>query len=186
MFGVRLVAAFGVRDARKAPTDVFLVALRDAGGYLAQRVYGVGVEDKADFGAAFSQGAGDGFGDEDFAQVAGVDVAGDAYTTDDHVRAVSQLFGDFSVSPSRVRGFGSFGAPHQVGFSGGRPGLTGDLDVDDFVLRRAAGRGNNDFLSDAAFEDRAADRRGVGELAALRVGFVGPDDLEGPLFVFVD
>src|ERR671917_466560 len=55
-------------------------------------------------------------------------------------------------------------------FSGlGRSGpaaLARDLDIDDLVLRRAAG---------------GADGRGVGELAVRRVGLVGPDDLEGPL-----
>src|ERR671916_2198866 len=70
-------------------------------------------------------------------------------------------------------------------FSGlGRSGpaaLARDLDVDDLVLRRAAGGCDGHLVPHLAPEDGAADGRGVGELAVRRVGLVGPDDLEGPL-----
>src|ERR687893_1025212 len=70
-------------------------------------------------------------------------------------------------------------------FSGlGRSGpaaLARDLDVDDLVLRRAAGGGDVHLVPHLAPEDGAADGRGVGELAVRGVRLVGADDLEGPL-----
>src|SRR5215207_1225410 len=78
MLGVGDVATLGVRDVREAVADVFLVALGDAWGYLTQRVDRVRVKDETDLFAALPQSVRDRFGDEDLAQVAGVDVTRDA------------------------------------------------------------------------------------------------------------
>src|SRR5215203_5023658 len=85
VLGVGDVAALGVRYVREAVADVFLVALGDAWGYLAQRVDRVRVEDETDFFAALAQSVGDRLGDEDLAQIAGVDVTRDADAAHDHV-----------------------------------------------------------------------------------------------------
>src|ERR671917_1544992 len=70
------------------------------------------------------------------------------------------------VSGSSVRGGGT---------------LARHLDVDDLELRRAAGCGDRNLLAHLLLEHSAADRRGMGELPASRVGLVGADDLERPL-----
>src|SRR5215203_251883 len=59
--------------------------------------------------------------------------------------------------------------------------LAGRLDIDDLVLRRAAGGGYHDLLPHLPLEDRPAYRRSVAELPARRVRLVGADDLERPL-----
>src|ERR687889_639797 len=59
--------------------------------------------------------------------------------------------------------------------------LAGRLDVDDLVLRRAAGGGDHDLLPHFPLEYGPADRGGVAELPARRVRLVGADDLERPL-----
>src|SRR5829696_712940 len=59
--------------------------------------------------------------------------------------------------------------------------LAGRLDVDDLVLRRAAGGGDHDLLPHFPLEDGPAYRGGVAELPARRVRLVGADDLERPL-----
>src|SRR5918998_4287429 len=46
VLGVGLVATFGVRDAREAVADVALEVRGDAGGYLAQGIYRVRVEEE--------------------------------------------------------------------------------------------------------------------------------------------
>src|SRR3712207_1176987 len=71
----------------------------------------------------------------------------------------------------------------ESGRSGPRaPGaLAGRLDVDDLVLRRAAGGGYHDLLPHLPLEYGPAYRGGVAELPARRVRLVGADDLERPL-----
>src|SRR5918997_5944884 len=59
--------------------------------------------------------------------------------------------------------------------------LARDLDVDDLVLRRAAGSGDRDLLAHLLLEHGAAHGRGVGKLPAPWVGLVGAHDLERPL-----
>src|SRR5215213_4990949 len=59
--------------------------------------------------------------------------------------------------------------------------LAGRLDVDDLVLRRAAGGGYHDLLPHLPLEYGPANRGGVAELPARRVRLVGADDLERPL-----
>src|ERR671918_2447684 len=59
--------------------------------------------------------------------------------------------------------------------------LAGRLDVDDLVLRRAAGGGDHDLLPHLPLEHGPAHRRGVAELPARRVRLVGADDLKRPL-----
>src|SRR4028119_1756044 len=65
-------------------------------------------------------------------------------------------------------------------------GLARRLDVDDLVLRGAARGRDRNLLADLAPENRAADRRGVGEVAAPRIRLVGAHDLEGALLAAVD
>src|ERR671910_1596616 len=67
--------------------------------------------------------------------------------------------------------------------SGSRaPGaLAGRLDVDDLVLRRAAGGRYHDLLPHLPLEYGPSHRGGVAELPARRVRLVGADDLERPL-----
>src|SRR5215212_3234762 len=62
--------------------------------------------------------------------------------------------------------------------------LAGRLDVDDLVLRRAAGGGYHDLLPHLPLEYGPAYRGGVAELPARRVRLVGADDLERPLLPF--
>src|ERR687897_1579919 len=71
----------------------------------------------------------------------------------------------------------------ESGRSGSRSpdALAGRLDVDDLVLRRAAGGGDHDLLPHFPLEYGPADRGGVAELPARRVRLVGADDLERPL-----
>src|SRR5918993_5114569 len=71
----------------------------------------------------------------------------------------------------------------ESGRSGSRSpdALAGRLDVDDLVLRRAAGGGDHDLLPHLPFEYRLAHRGSVAELPARRVRLVGADDLERPL-----
>src|SRR5215216_763415 len=71
----------------------------------------------------------------------------------------------------------------ESGRSGSRSpdALAGRLDVDDLVLRRAAGGGDHDLLPHFPLEDGPAYRGGVAELPARRVRLVGADDLERPL-----
>src|SRR5215204_56068 len=59
--------------------------------------------------------------------------------------------------------------------------LAGRLDVDDLVLRRAAGGGDHDLLPHLPLEYGPAHRGGVAELPARRVRLVGANDLERPL-----
>src|SRR5688500_5758830 len=59
--------------------------------------------------------------------------------------------------------------------------LAGRLDVDDLVLRRAAGGRYHDLLPHLPLEYGPAHRGGVTELPACRVRLVGADDLERPL-----
>src|SRR5215212_3168287 len=59
--------------------------------------------------------------------------------------------------------------------------LAGRLDVDDLVLRRAAGGRYHDLLPHLPLEHGPAHRGGVAELPARRVRLVGADDLERPL-----
>src|SRR5215210_7396977 len=59
--------------------------------------------------------------------------------------------------------------------------LAGRLDVDDLVLRRAAGGRYHDLLPHLPLEYGPAHRGGVTELPAHRVRLVGADDLERPL-----
>src|SRR5215210_2649362 len=94
MLGVGDVATFGVRYVREAVADVFFVVLGDAWGYLAQRVDRVRVEDETDLFAALPQSVRDRLGDEDLAQIAGVDVTGDADAAHDHVWPRAQRIGD--------------------------------------------------------------------------------------------
>src|SRR5215213_1285771 len=67
--------------------------------------------------------------------------------------------------------------------SGTRPpgALAGRLDVDDLVLRRAAGGRYHDLLPHLPLEHGPAHRGDVAELPARRVRLVGADDLERPL-----
>src|SRR5215207_5852824 len=58
--------------------------------------------------------------------------------------------------------------------------LAGRLDVDDLVLRRAAGSGDHDLLPHLPLEYGPAHRGGVAELPARRVRLVGADYLERP------
>jgi hypothetical protein len=74
MLGVGDMAAFGVRYVREAVADVLLIALGNAWGYLAQRVDSVRVKDKANLLASLPQSVRHRLGDQDLAQVAGVDV----------------------------------------------------------------------------------------------------------------
>src|SRR5918998_5754754 len=71
----------------------------------------------------------------------------------------------------------------ESGRSGSRSpdALAGRLDVDDLVLRRAAGGGDHDLLPHLPLEYGPAHRGGVAELPARRVRLVGADDLERPL-----
>src|SRR5918995_7069381 len=59
--------------------------------------------------------------------------------------------------------------------------LTGRLDVDDLVLRRAAGGGDHDLLPHLPLEYCPAHPGGVAEFPARRVRLVGADYLERPL-----
>src|ERR687897_1451957 len=59
--------------------------------------------------------------------------------------------------------------------------LASRLDVDDLVLRRAAGGGDHDLLPHLPLEYGPAHRGGVAELPARRVRLVGADDLARPL-----
>src|SRR5215218_11379898 len=59
--------------------------------------------------------------------------------------------------------------------------LAGRLDVDDLVLRRAAGGRDHDLLPHLPLEHGPAHRGGVAEFPARRVRLVGADDLERPL-----
>src|SRR5215216_1279526 len=59
--------------------------------------------------------------------------------------------------------------------------LAGRLDVDDLVLCRAPGGGDHDLLPHLPLEYGPAYRRGVAELPARGVRFVGADDLKRPL-----
>src|SRR5215208_6880295 len=59
--------------------------------------------------------------------------------------------------------------------------LAGRLDVDDLVLRRAAGGRYHDLLPHLPLEHGPAHRRSVAEFPARRVRLVGADDLESPL-----
>src|ERR687889_301813 len=102
MLRVGDMAAFGVRYVREAVADVFLVAPGDTRGYLAQRVYRVRVEDESDLLAALPQGVRHRLGDEDLAQVASMDVAGDADAAHDHVRPRAQRIGDLLGPPGYV------------------------------------------------------------------------------------
>src|SRR5215204_1413275 len=148
MLGVGDMAALGVRYVREASADVFLVALGDTWDYLAKRVDRVRVKDKANLLTALPQSVRDRLGDDDLAQVAGVDVTGDADAAHDHVRPRAQRIGD-PISPA---GYVNAGRPaglaHAVLQLGSVVGigekratgvLAGRLDVDDLVLRRAAG-----------------------------------------------
>src|SRR5918998_5078340 len=74
----------------------------------------------------------------------------------------------------------------ESGRSGSRSpdALAGRLDVDDLVLRRAAGGGDHDPLPHLSLEYRPAYRGGVAELPARRVRLVGADDPERPLLPF--
>src|SRR5215218_2207691 len=94
VLGVGDVAALGVRYVREAVADVFFVVLGDAWGYLAQRVDRVRVEDETDLFAALPQSVRDRLGDEDLAQIAGVDVTRDADAAHDHVRPRAQRICD--------------------------------------------------------------------------------------------
>src|SRR5918999_3583776 len=71
----------------------------------------------------------------------------------------------------------------ESGRSGSRSpdALAGRLDVDDLVLRRAAGGGDHDLLPHLPLEYGPAHRGGVADLPARRVRLVGADDLERPL-----
>src|SRR5918994_5727858 len=62
--------------------------------------------------------------------------------------------------------------------------LASRLDVDDLILRRAAGGGDHDLLPHLPLEHGPAHRGGVAELPARRVRLVGADDLERPLLSF--
>src|SRR5919107_334380 len=64
--------------------------------------------------------------------------------------------------------------------------LASRLDVDDLILRRAAGGGDHDLLPHLPLEHGPAHRGGVAELSARGVGFVGADDLERPLLSLPD
>src|SRR5918994_5571793 len=64
--------------------------------------------------------------------------------------------------------------------------LAGRLDVDDLVLRRAAGGRYHDLLPHLPLEHGPAYRGGVAELPARRVRLVGADDLERPLLSLPD
>src|SRR5918992_4801795 len=59
--------------------------------------------------------------------------------------------------------------------------LTGRLDVDDLVLRRAAGGGDHDLLPHLPLEYCPAHRGSVAEFPARRVRLVGADYLERPI-----
>src|SRR5919112_1042818 len=77
----------------------------------------------------------------------------------------------------------------ESGRSGSRSpdALAGRLDVDDLVLRRAAGGGDHDLLPHFPLEYRFAHRGSVAELPARRVRLIGADDLERPLLpLFAD
>src|SRR5918999_488994 len=71
----------------------------------------------------------------------------------------------------------------ESGRSGSRSpdALAGRLDVDDLVLRRAAGGGDRDLLPHLPLEYGPTHRGSVAELPARRVRLVGADDLERPL-----
>src|SRR5918995_1601198 len=107
MLGVGDVAVFGVRYVREAVADVFLVAPGDAWSYFAQRVDRVRVKNETDLFAALPQGVGDRLGDEDLAQVAGVDVTRDADAAHDHVWPRAKRIGD----PLGPRGYVNAGRP---------------------------------------------------------------------------
>src|SRR4051812_26488919 len=165
VLGVRDVAAFGVGYVREAVADVPLVALRDTGGDLAQRVYGVGVENETDLFAARPQDVRHGLGNEDLAQVTGVDVPGDAYAAHDHVRPRPEGIGD----PLSPKGYGKAGRSTGLAHAMLRSGdLAGRFDVDDLVLRRAAGGRDGDLLPNLLLQDGLAHRGGVAELTARR------------------
>src|SRR4051794_22220842 len=87
------MAAFGIRDAREAMTDVALEVSGDAGGDLAQRIYRVRMEDETDFRTPGFKGVDDRLGDQYLTQVADVNVAGRADPCYDHVRARPELLG---------------------------------------------------------------------------------------------
>src|ERR687898_1922485 len=186
MLGVGDVAALGVRYVREAVAYVFLVTLRDTGGYLAQGIYGVRVEDKANLLAALPQSVRHRLGDEDLAQVASVDVTGDADAAHDHMRPRAQRIGD----PLGPDGYANAGLVHVILHVSSVVGIVGEfrycrlaghLDVDDLVLRRAAGGGYHDLLPHLPLEYGPAYRGGVAEFPARGVRLVGADDLERPL-----
>src|SRR5215212_1089126 len=186
VLGVGDVATLGVWYVRKAVADVFLVAFGDAGGYLAQWIDGVRVEYKANLLAALAQSVRHRLGDEDLTQVAGVDVTGDADAANDHMRPRAERISD-SLGPG---GYANAGLVHVmlrlswvVGIEGEirNRRLAGRLDVDDLVLRRAAGGGDRDLLPYLPLEYRFAHRGSVAEFPARRVRLVGTDDLERPL-----
>ncbi len=67
----------------------------------------------------------------------------------------------------------------------GRGGLRGalarDLDVDDLVLRRAAGRGDRDLLADPFLRTARPTGEAWESLPLPGSDSLAPDDLEGPL-----
>src|SRR5215210_8409808 len=192
VLGVGDVAALGVRYVREAVADVFLVALGDAWGYLAQRVDRVRVEDKANLFTTLPQSVRHRLGDEDLAQVAGVDVTGDADAAHDHMRPRAQRSG-YPLGPAGYVNAGrptglahamlplGFGRRNQREAARASGALARRLDVDDLVLRRAAGGGDQDYLPHLSLEYSPAYRGGVAELPARRVRLVGADDLERSL-----
>src|ERR687889_2495029 len=117
-----------------------------------------------------------------------MDVARGANARDHHVRSRPQGSSDplgpgWYRNAGRATGFAHAMLPWgSVVERGGRSkGLAGRLDVDDLVLRRAAGGGDRDLLPHLPLEHRPAYRGGVAELPARRVRLVGADDLERPL-----
>src|SRR5918994_2419547 len=195
VLGVGDVAALGVRYVREAVADVVLVSIGDARGYLAQRVDRVRVEDETDLLATLPKGVRHRLGDEDLAQVASVDVTGDADAADDYVRPRAKRFGDPLGPAGYVNAGRAAGLAHAVLHNrsvvreeaGRAPGvLAGHLDVDDLVLRRTAGGGDRNLLPHLPLEHGPAHRGGVAELPARRVRLVGADDLERPLLSLPD
>src|SRR5215218_9415924 len=185
VLGVGDVATLGVRNVREAVADVFFVALGDARRYLAQRVDRVRVEDKANLFATLPQSVRHRLGDENLAQVAGVDVTGDADAAHDHVRPRAERIGD----PLGPGGYANAGLVHVmlrvssvvgIGEKISDRRLAGRLYVDDLVLRRAAGGGDHDLLPHLPLEYSPAYGGGMAELPARRVRLVSADDLERP------
>src|SRR5215210_702951 len=192
VLGVGDVAALGVRYVREAVADKLLVALGDTGGYLTQGVDRVRVEDKANLFTTLPQSVRHRLGDEDLAQVAGVDVTGDADAAHDHMRPRAQRSG-YPLGPAGYVNAGrptglahamlplGFGRRNQREAARASGALARRLDVDDLVLRRAAGGGDHDFLPHLSLEYSPAYRGCVAELPARRVRLVGADDLERSL-----